>query len=124
MRKKIFKSMCLTALLTILLSSLLITVVYYGDFESRMKSEVRAETDYIKSAVELSGAGYLSGLPDSQNRVTLIDETGRVLYDSYADPSTMENHRDRPEVQKPRPAVRAKIPARPTHSQNRPSTMR
>ena len=57
MRKKIFKSMCLTALLTILLSSLLITVVYYGDFESRMKSEVRAETDYIKSAVELSGAG-------------------------------------------------------------------
>ena len=100
MRKKIFKSMCLTALLTILLSSLLITVVYYGDFESRMKSEVRAETDYIKSAVELSGAGYLSGLPDSQNRVTLIDETGRVLYDSYADPSTMENHRDRPEVQK------------------------
>ena len=67
MRKKIFKSMCLTALLTILLSSLLITVVYYGDFESRMKSEVRAETDYIKSAVEPVSYTHLAP-PDSQKK--------------------------------------------------------
>lgn len=31
-------------------------------------------------------------------RVTVIDATGRVLADSEKDPSTLENHRDRPEV--------------------------
>ena len=31
-------------------------------------------------------------------RVTVIDTTGRVLADSEKDPSTLENHRDRPEV--------------------------
>jgi len=33
-------------------------------------------------------------------RVTIIDSTGRVLADSAADAATMENHADRPEVQK------------------------
>ena len=100
MRKKIFKNMCLTALLTVLLSSLLITVVYYGDFEARMKSEVRAETDYIKAAVEHSGEEYLRSLSGSRNRVTLIEADGAVLYDNYADASSMENHRERPEVKR------------------------
>lgn len=100
MRKKIFKNMCLTALLTVFLSALLITVVYYGDFEARMKSEVRAETDYIKNAVELSGREYLGGLMGSQNRITLIGGDGSVLYDNKAEPSSMGGHGDRPEVKK------------------------
>ena len=32
-------------------------------------------------------------------RVTVIDNTGRVLADSQHDPETMENHSNRPEVQ-------------------------
>lgn len=48
MRKKIFKNMCLLALVTILLSSLLVTIVYYANSDARMKSEVREETRFVR----------------------------------------------------------------------------
>ena len=99
MRKKIFKNMCLLALVTILLSSLLVTIVYYANSDARMKSEVREETRFVRGAVELSGQDYLATVENTANRITLIDTDGTVLYDNQADPSTMENHSDREEFQ-------------------------
>ena len=97
MRKKIFKNMCLLALVTILLSSLLVTIVYYANSDARMKSEVREETRFVRGAVELSGQDYLATVENTANRITLIDTDGTVLYDNQADPATMENHSDREE---------------------------
>ena len=99
MRKKIFKNMCLLALVTILLSSLLVTIVYYANSDARMKSEVREETRFVRGAVELSGQDYLDTVENTANRITLIDTDGTVLYDNQADPATMENHSDREEFQ-------------------------
>ena len=99
MRKKIFKNMCLLALVTILLSSLLVTIVYYANSDARMKSEVREETRFVRGAVELSGQNYLATVENTANRITLIDTDGTVLYDNQADPATMENHSDREEFQ-------------------------
>ena len=99
MRKKIFKNMCLLALVTILLSSLLVTIVYYANSDARMKSEVREETRFVRGAVELSGQEYLATVENTANRITLIDTDGTVLYDNQADPATMENHSDREEFQ-------------------------
>ena len=98
MRKKIFKNMCLLALVTILLSSLLVTFVYYGNTNARMKTEVREEARYIRGAVELSGEAYLETVENTPNRITLIDTDGTVLFDNQADPATMENHAERQEV--------------------------
>jgi len=98
-RKKIFKNMCLLALVTILLSSLLVTIVYYANSDARMKSEVREETRFVRGAVELSGQDYLATVENTANRITLIDTDGTVLYDNQADPATMENHSDREEFQ-------------------------
>ena len=99
MRKKIFKNMCLLALVTIMLSSLLVTIVYYANSDARMKSEVREETRFVRGAVELSGQDYLATVENTANRITLIDTDGTVLYDNQADPATMENHSDREEFQ-------------------------
>ena len=99
MRKKIFKNMCLLALVTILLSSLLVTIVYYANSDARMKSEVREETRFVRGAVELSGQDYLATVENTANRITLIATDGTVLYDNQADPATMENHSDREEFQ-------------------------
>ncbi len=99
MRKKIFKNMCLLALVTILLSSLLVTIGYYANSDARMKSEVREETRFVRGAVELSGQDYLATVENTANRITLIDTDGTVLYDNQADPATMENHSDREEFQ-------------------------
>ena len=91
--------MCLLALVTILLSSLLVTIVYYANSDARMKSEVREETRFVRGAVELSGQDYLATVENTANRITLIDTNGTVLYDNQADPATMENHSDREEFQ-------------------------
>ena len=45
-------------------------------------------------------------LPESNIRITVINPTGRVLYDSEADAATMENHLQRPEIQE---AIRAEF---------------
>ena len=100
MRKKIFQNMCLLALVTILLSSFLVTIVYYANSTSRMKSEVREESRFLRGAVELSGEEYLDTVQNTPNRITLIDTDGTVLFDNQADPATMENHADRQEVRK------------------------
>ena len=99
MRKKIFKNMCLLALVTILLSSLLVTIVYYANSDARMKSEVREETRFVRGAVELSGQDYLATVENTANRIPLIDTDGTAPYDNQADPATMENHSDREEFQ-------------------------
>ena len=91
--------MCLLALVTILLSSLLVTIVYYANSDARMKSEVREETRFVRGAVELSGQDYLATVENTANRITLIDTDGTVLYDNQADPATMENHSHREEFQ-------------------------
>lgn len=92
--------MCLLAVVTILLSSLLVTFAYYGTANSRMKAEVREESRFIQGAVELSGEEYLETVKSTPNRITLIDTDGTVLFDNQADPSTMENHAGRQEVQR------------------------
>ena len=91
--------MCLLALVTILLSSLLVTVVYYVSSDSRMKTEVREEARFLRGAVELSGEEYLETVESTPNRITLIDADGTVLFDNQADSSTMENHANRQEIQ-------------------------
>lgn len=103
MKKKIYRNMCLIALVAILLSSVMSTVVYYNRLEMQMKQEVITEARYIQSGMELSGKEYLTALSgkvrgSSQNRITLIGADGTVLYDNYASNDEMENHADRPEV--------------------------
>ena len=92
--------MCLLAVVTIFLSSLLVTFAYYGTANSRMKAEVREEARFIQGAVELSGQEYLDTVKGTPNRITLIDTDGSVLFDNQADPAAMENHAGRQEVQR------------------------
>ena len=103
MKKKIYWNMCLIALVAIVLSSVLSTVVYYNRLEMQMKREVITEAKYLQSGMELSGNDYLTAIAgrirgNSQNRITLIGADGTVLYDNYASNDEMENHGDRPEV--------------------------
>ena len=82
--------MCLLAVVTIFLSSLLVTFAYYGTANSRMKAEVREEARFIQGAVELSGQEYLDTVKGTPNRITLIDTDGSVLFDNQADPAAMD----------------------------------
>lgn len=101
MRKKIQRSMVMVLAVTLLLSYIILTVITYNTNLSTLKSEVRQEAEYIRAAINISGPQYLEEMDgvDWTTRVTQIAEDGSVLYDSRRDNSTLENHRERKEVQ-------------------------
>ena len=100
MRKKIQRSMVMVLAVTLLLSYIILTLITYNTNLSTLESEVRQEAEYIRTAINISGAEYLEEMDgvDWTTRVTQIDENGDVLYDTRRDSSTLENHSGRKEV--------------------------
>lgn len=100
MRKRILRSMVLVLAVTLLLSYTILSVFIYYRNMSMLKSEVRQETRYIQTAINISGAEYMKQMNevDWNTRVTQIDSDGIVLYDTKRDGSTLENHSQRKEV--------------------------
>lgn len=98
MRKQIFGSILFTSIMSILLVSCLIFGDMYKRFYEEMKLAVKKESVLIETGYALSGKDYLNTLQDKSPRITLVATDGTVLYDNTANPSSMENHTDRPEV--------------------------
>jgi len=100
MSKRIFISMSLLALLTILLSVVALTFIMFQQLSEDMERELKNQALYLRVGVSESGADYLAQIKgeDRESRITLIDPQGNVLFDNRAPAETMENHGDRPEV--------------------------
>lgn len=99
MKVKVFLSMCVVSIVTLLIASTSIIYAIYGSFTAQMKNELSDEAHYLSEAVEMGSTDYLYTVgAHSENRITYIAGDGTVLYDSVADVSEMENHADRPEV--------------------------
>lgn len=100
MRAKIQRTMIMLLTITLLISYVVFAVVAYTQNLELLKSEVRQEAEYIRTALEVSGAAYLEKMDnvDENTRLTLIDSDGTVLYDSKRDETTLENHKDRQEI--------------------------
>lgn len=98
MTKRIFRSICLVAVVVLLASFMLIMGVLYDYFSNNQMSQLKAQAQLAAQGVEQSGADYFSGLDDTGFRVTWISADGTVLYDSDAEAGSMENHHEREEV--------------------------
>ncbi len=100
MRNKIFKNLLYLAILCSILTFVAMSVFMYSLFYDQMKNEIRTETLYIATALNIDEDSYLSKLNDvtSINRITIIDTDGAVLFDTNYDKDKMENHLYRPEV--------------------------
>lgn len=101
LKKKIQNSMIVVVLTSLILTyGTMIFVVYYQTMEI-LKNEIQQEADYIEAAVCISGVSYLEDMDAvrENTRVTLIDASGEVLYDSGKQEEHLENHLDRPEIQ-------------------------
>lgn len=101
MRTKIQKSMLLIICITLLITFLISSTFFYFESLNEMKSEVKQETLYIQTAIEIAGITYLEQMDRVQEhtRVTLINGQGEVLYDSKEQEYDLENHAGRQEVQ-------------------------
>ena len=97
LKRQIYRSIFLTSVASTLLLSVLIFFVMYGQFYSEMKKAVETQASVIKTGYMMSGIPFLEEL-EGEYRITLIDAAGTVLFDSFADATSMENHAGRPEV--------------------------
>lgn len=98
MTKRIFKAVCIAATAVLAASILLIMGVLYDYFTNIRQSELRGKLDLAAAGVETGGVSYLNRLDEDNCRLTLISNSGEVLFDSKSDSSQMENHLEREEV--------------------------
>ena len=99
MTKKIFKSTVLVSAMILILGSTFVLGILYQYFGKQLNGELEKEASYLAYGVEQNGVDYLEQLKQKDARITYLDASGTVLYDSQADASTMENHSDRKEFQ-------------------------
>lgn len=99
MTGKIFRVILTVALIVLVISLLTVTGFLYDYFGTIQEKELRDQLNFAAVGTESLGISFLEKLRGENYRLTLIQEDGRVLFDTDADPQTMENHRDREEIQ-------------------------
>ncbi len=98
MARKIFKSIMAAAVAVLIASLVIIMGCLYRYFNDVQGKQLEDELTLAAAAVEKNGKEYLEGLQTSQYRITWVAENGEVLYDTWSDGKTMENHGDREEI--------------------------
>jgi len=103
MRKRIYLTLCLTAIIATLLTSALTLYAFYGIFTKETEAQLRTEGKLLAQSLSYSAQNqdYLNDLARQTGhdlRITLVKEDGTVFFDSSADYKTMANHADRPEI--------------------------
>ena len=98
MTKRIFRSICLVALVVLVATLSLIMGLTYRYYSQLQQKQLRTETALVSQAVELGGLSYLQNLQGSDCRITWISAEGDVLFDSSKGTEPMENHLQREEI--------------------------
>ena len=99
MRSKIFKYNFLVAMTVFLLCGALFLWALYHYGARQHWTELENETAYLAAAVEEYGYGFLENTDrEATSRVTLVDGSGQVLFDSVSDAGTMDSHAQREEI--------------------------
>ena len=97
MRKRVFGSIFLTSLVTLLLTTGLLLLAVHAGLTNDMRQRLVTESSYlsavddIREELEECGSVYA-------DRLTLVAQDGTVLYDNRTNASEMENHAVRPEI--------------------------
>lgn len=99
MSKKIFRTILLVALIVFASSLILIMGSTYSYFSGEQENQLEVATNLAAEGAALSGEEYFKDLEEKEYRITWINEEGKILYDTDADPDSMENHLEREEVQ-------------------------
>ena len=95
MKKRIFLTVFAAALITVLVSLILLVGVTYRYINEDTRDQLMAQLDYLSQAVDDEGLTYLNQLENNSYRITWIAADGAVLFDNRNNISRMENHADR-----------------------------
>ena len=95
MKNRIFKTMALSTIIAILITTLALSVYISNSYLTETKTIIKHEAIQLKQLLE-NDPNYLDNELITEARITLIDSNGYVLYDSNT--KDLENHLDRPEI--------------------------
>mgnify|MGYP002297852935 CR=1 FL=1 len=99
MKHKIYLQFCLIAALAILITTTIVTALFYQRFKAQVFSDVRTYAYVLTSVDTYDEATLIQEVHQLDNlRVTIIDKEGKVLLDTNADIGGMENHSNREEI--------------------------
>lgn len=98
MTKKIFRSICLVALIVFFSSVILIMGALYNYFSDVQQKQLSMQTELTARIAANEGLHYFDGFDPGPYRITWIRPDGTVLYDSSSDTAHMENHLKRTEI--------------------------
>ncbi len=100
MKRRIQRSMGFILFITLIISSVLYAMMIYKQNLDLMENTVAKEAIYLQKAIDASSENYIQDIASyvGESRITLIDKTGTVLFDSKTGSETMENHGGREEV--------------------------
>ena len=100
MERKIKKHMLLVGTVSILLTAALLIIIFFNIYRTQVQNDLQATGQLAAAGQEIDGDDYFPALnshyPDL--RVTVIDSSGTVVYDSQGTANTMQDHSSRPEV--------------------------
>lgn len=99
MTKRIFQSICGTVGIVVLITVLLVSGGVYSYFLEMQQQQLRTTTDLLAQRITDDGTEFLKHMDTAEYRITYIDQTGTVLFDSNRDSTQMENHLGREEIQ-------------------------
>ena len=97
MAKRILKSIMSVTIVSLILLGSIVIGIFYQHFEDEIFKQLKTEATYIGAAIESYGNDYLEYIKTDQ-RITLINEKGEVLYDNQVTDLTLSNHATREEV--------------------------
>lgn len=98
MKKKINLHLLETAALAILSTMALTVAVFYNLFTRQVMDDLKSYSVLVENFFQKQDFSNISELDLGNLRITIIDKTGSVLFDSNYDSNSMENHSDRPEI--------------------------
>lgn len=98
MTKRIFRSICITAITVLLATLILIMGVLYDYFSRVQNEQLSDQADLAARGMAGQGVDFFQGLDLDGCRISWIAADGSVLYDNMGDAESMENHLDREEV--------------------------
>ncbi len=97
MTTKIFKNILITCLCATVIIISLFLVVLYNNFKSETITKLKNDAVYLTAGYKAQGIDYLESI-ETSDRITLIDESGEVIYDNHANVEKLDDHSDRIEI--------------------------
>ena len=107
---KIFRSILFTSLIILLAVLLMTTAILHDYFSGIQEDELRDELNIAAVGVESIGLDYLKKLSSDRYRLTWVEPSGDVLYDTHSktNADTMDNHAEREEIKETFAGILAK----------------